>query len=449
MRDLKNNKILLQILLHIGLGFLAFVFRPSMMVYFFLISGYFLYRIFSRNDKQQQILIAAAYMMGAEVFFRMTKAFIFYETGKYMVILFMIIGLYYQGINKKSYAYLVYMLLLLVGVLIAVGNLEYQINFRTQVMFNLSGPLCLTFSALYCYGKKVSLKDFQEILDAMIYPLITMTVFIFLFTPDIKEVITGTASTAATSGGYGPNQVATMLGLGVFVLFSRLLIPYKNRMAHLIMMLFMLIMAYRALVTFSRGGVYVSVGMILVFLLVLYFTTSIKTKFKISIKLMLVMIAVLAIWIYASSQTGGLIENRYANKDALGREKEDITTGRGNLISTELEAFEENPWFGLGVGNGKYYRMQEIGVESASHNEFSRMLSEHGLFGIFALLILILAPIIDKLYGRNNIYFLPFILFWFLTINHSAMRIAAPAFIYGLSLLTLHYAKTKTAIHRE
>jgi hypothetical protein len=33
----------------------------------------------------------------------------------------------------------------------------------------------------------------------------------------------------------------------------------------------------------------------------------------------------------------------------------------------------------------------------------------------------------------------PFLLFWFLTINHAAMRIAAPAFIYALSLLKVHF----------
>ena len=31
--------------------------------------------------------------------------------------------------------------------------------------------------------------------------------------------------------------------------------------------------------------------------------------------------------------------------------------------------------------------------------------------------------------------------FWFATINHSAMRIAAPAFLYALSLLTIVYEK--------
>ena len=34
---------------------------------------------------------------------------------------------------------------------------------------------------------------------------------------------------------------------------------------------------------------------------------------------------------------------------------------------------------------------------------------------------------------------IPFFLFWFLTINHAALRIAAPAFIYALSLIKVKW----------
>ena len=62
-------------------------------------------------------------------------------------------------------------------------------------------------------------------------------------------------------------------------------------------------------------------------------------------------------------------------------------------------------------------------------------MSEHGMLGVLAVLILIFVPILFWLKFKNNYYFLAFMAFWFLTINHSAMRIALPAFIYGLALL--------------
>lgn len=388
-------------------------------------------------------------MAGAEVYFRMTKAFIFYETGKYIIILFLGIGLLYQGFKRNSFPYILYLLFLLPGIFLTYFTLDYEAEFRRMIMFNLSGPFCLTIAAVYCFNRTIAFKEMLGLFDAMIYPLIAMTVYIYLYNPDIREVITGTASTSATSGGYGPNQVATMLGLGVFLLFTRLLIPYKNKLVHFIMMFFLMAMAYRALVTFSRGGVFVAIAMVIVFSVILYFSTSLKAKFKLSYKLIAVVGAVFAIWLYALLQTGGMIGNRYANEDALGREKEDITTGRTELLSADIEAFQESPVLGIGVGKVKGYYIETLNTALPSHNEVARMLSEHGLLGIFALLILIIAPIVTKLYGRKNIFFYPLLLFWFLTISHSAMRIAAPAFVYGLALLHLNYEKQKDTVHRK
>lgn len=432
-----------------GIGLLATAFRAAMIGYFLLVVVYFLYRIFVLPNKQREVLIAASYMVGAEVFFRMTKAYFLYETGKYMVILYLVIGMFYQGFRKKSITYFVYFLLLLPGVYVSFLSQEFDGNFRQTVLFNLSGPICLTVSAMYCYGKTVRLKELFTYLNFLVYPIISMTIYVYFYNINIREVITGTASTAATSGGYGPNQVATILGLGVFILYSRFLIPYKNKVLHLIMMFMLLAFAHRAIITFSRGGVLVAGIMVVAFTLIYYFTSRIRTKFIITYRALAVIGACMAIWTYSVLQTDGLIANRYANKDALGREKQDVTTGRANLLSSDLNAFSEYPVFGLGVGRSTEYYEEELNIELPSHNEISRMFSEHGLLGIFALFILIFAPLVSKFSGRKNIYFYPFIIFWALTIAHSSMRIAAPAFIYGLSLLNIDYGKKETPVHRE
>jgi len=411
---------------------------------------YFTYVIIVKRNKAQNALLAAAYITGVEVFFRMTKAFVFYETGKYAVMFFMLLGIFHLGFKRNALWYVIYILLLLPAVLVSLEAIAFDANFRTTVLFNLSGPLCLCLAAVFCYGRTIRLQDFLKVLDYIIYPLITIVVYITLYTPNIQDVVTGTASNAALSGGYGPNQVATVLGLGVFLLFARLLIPYKNKLVHWTMMFMMLAMAYRALLTFSRGGVVVSLIMCLIFIVIIYLNTSLKTKTKISVKALALVGVALLLWSYTLFQTGGLIGNRYANEDALGVEKEDITTGRVELLSVELDAFRENPFFGIGIGQGKFQFRDEIGVNSASHNEISRMLSEHGMFGILALLVLILVPILTKMNGRKNIYFYSFFIFWGLTIVSTSMRIAAPSFIYALCLLNIDYApKKKTTLHRE
>ncbi len=424
--------------------------RSAMFLYMFLVLFYFCWHIVTSKQKELFVLLACAYFTGAEVFFRMTKAFVFYETGKYAIILFSVLGIFFLGFKKNAFPYVLYLVLLLPGVLVSYDAISYDANFRTAVLFNLSGPICLSIVSVFIFGRTITLKHFLKILDYIVYPLISMTVYIVLYSPDIRDVITNTASNSAVSGGYGPNQVATVLGLGAFILLSRLIIPYKNILVQITMMFFLALISYRALLTFSRGGVLVALIMIIVFIIITYFSSSLKNKVKISLKMIGVGLVGLAIWTFTIFQTGGLIENRYTNEDALGREKDDITTGRVDLLTTEIEAFKKSPILGVGVGQVKTYFEMELGIELPTHNEISRMLSEHGLFGIFALLVLIFAPIVTKMKGRKNIYFYPFLIFWGLTIAHSSMRIAAPAFIYALCLLNIDYApKKKPALHRK
>ena len=152
-------------------------------------------------------------------------------------------------------------------------------------------------------------------------------------------------------------------------------------------------------------------------------------------------------WILSALQTNGMIEKRYANQNAIGLEKEDISTGRTDLFVEEFNYFLNNPFLGIGVGRVKDLRFQTTGIHAATHNEMSRIIAEHGLLGIFAFLILLLTPLLFRLKDRSNVLFFSFYLFWFLTINHSSMRIAAPAFIYALSLI--HIKNETPSLHRE
>ena len=206
-------------------------------------------------------------------------------------------------------------------------------------------------------------------------------------------------------------------------------------------------MSFRAIVTFSRGGVFVAIIIVIFFVLLFYFKSTSKTRSRILYSSFIFGIGILLTWFISSLSTEGLIDKRYSNQDALGRSKEDITTGRTDLLTSELNAFFDNPFLGVGVGKLKELRYEKEGIQAASHNEMSRIVGEHGLFGVLAFSILLLVPLFLRIKNKNNVYFYSFYLFWFLTINHSSMRIAAPAFIYGLCLLNIQY--DKPIIHRK
>ena len=420
-----------------------------MLIYLLAVLVYFGVKIIRAKDKFLWALLGASYFAGAELFLRMSKLGIPYETGKYSVMLFSLIGILYIGFKKNAAPYVIYLLLLLPGVLVAYDHLAYDLNFRTSIMFNLSGPICLSVASIFIFGRTISFQNLLKALDYIVYPIISITVYVILYQPSGVEVFTSTASNSAASGGFSGNQTATILGLGFFLLLTRFFIPYKNFVVHWTMMFFMALMAYRALLTFSRGGVIAAVIMGVVFVAIYYFRVSLKGKATLTTKLIVIALGAVMLWGYSEVQTGGMITNRYANKDALGREKEDITTGRADLAAAELEAFQQNPIFGLGVGRVSGYFEEELAIDLPTHNEISRLFSEHGAFGMLALLVLVIAPIITKLQGRKNIYFWPFFLFFFLTVGHSSMRLAAPAFIYALCLLNVDYSAVKERVVRR
>jgi len=431
----QNRKQYFQLLLlHIGMAFAIYLFRP---ISFLLANGillFWLIYILQNKNKNNEALMAAAYVAGSEVYFRMTDGMIFYETGKYMIIIFLLVGMFFKGTSSKTVPYWLFILMMVPGILVSAINISYGAEFRKLVAFNLSGPVCLGIVAVYCYYKKIKKSDFEKVILMLLLPLISNMFYLYLYTPSLKESLINVSANYSATGGYGPNQISTIFGMGFFLISTRLFLV-KDKLVNLIDFILLGLMGYRAVVTFSRGGVFTGIICISTFLIFYYYKMDRRSRSAVFRKILFIGAVGLGVWTFSLVKTYGLIGNRYTNKDASGRLKDDITTGRSELIETELHAFINHPLLGIGVGKGKEYREEQLGIEIATHNEISRMLSEQGLLGLISLIILIFVPIIFWFKFENNYYFLAFLAFWFLTINHSAMRIALPAFVYGLALL--------------
>ena len=421
------------ILFHIVIAFAVFFVGFIGKVYMLGTLGYFFFLVIKKKNRNHEVLMAAAYITGAEVLFRMTGSAFFHELAKYSVMGFLTLGMFYNGIKLKSWPYVLFVLLLFPGIILSALNLDYETNFRKAVLFNISGPLTLFITALYCYSKEISSERLQEVFIVLLMPIITTMVYLFLYTPDISGVVSNTTSNFDTSGGFGPNQVSIVLGIGIFILITRVF-KQKNNWYLFIDLVLLALVAFRAITTFSRGGVITAILAVMAYLFLIFLKEK-KRFFKIFSRLMILVALGYLTWQYTSKETSGLIDLRYTNKDFMGREKEDASAGRLNIFNAELEAFYENPITGIGIGKVKEYRYKKTGIIAATHNEVSRLISEHGIFGILALLILIITPLSLRISNRTNIYFFACLVFWFLTINHSSMRIAAPAFFYGLCLL--------------
>jgi len=436
----KNSANITFIILHILLG-LAMYFIPFMPTIFSLMAfATGLLYIIKNGNNNNEVLYAAAYFVGLEVLLRMTKNIPFYEMGKYVVTIYMLTGIILKGVKKSSLIYMIYILLLIPAIFVSVDNLTHEFNIRKVIAFNLSGPFCIGICALYCMEREITIHNLIRILKVISYPIISIVSYIIIYQPkNLSELITNTASNSSTSGGFGPNQVSTILGLGMFIFFVLILINSKNKRLLILNTALFLIVSFRGIITFSRGGIITGLVMIGTLIIITYFLTNLKGKSKLILLMISGVLLAVGVWSYASMKTSGMIENRYANRDALGREKDSYLTGRETLMATEIEMFLKHPILGVGVGRNKEIREEETGIDLVTHSEVTRLLAEHGMFGLFALLILIYVPL--SLYPTNqqNIFLLSFFFFWALTINHAAMRLAAPAFIYALSLLKVTF----------
>lgn len=432
------------ILIHVGIAFAVFYIPFLSKIYALLIAVLGAYYIISKNNKNNEVLYVSAYLVGAEVFLRMTGGNLNNEYVKTVVSLLMILGFVLSGFSKNSIVYWFYFLFLIPGMLVTMSSQNLDLEIRKAITFNISGPVCLGLSALYCYQRKISFSQLQNTIVLLGLPVIATLIYLLLYNPSVRDVVMGTQSNFATSGGYGPNQVATVLGLGMFVFFSQLVFMSKSKKMLLLNLFLFVICTYRAIVTFSRGGVITGFAMVVLVLVAAYLFGNSSGKRKVKWIVIFSGLLAFGIWSYSVVQTSGLISKRYANQDAAGRVKSDRLGGRELVMGTEIELFQEYPVMGVGIGMGKSYREQTLGHEVASHNEITRLLAEHGLFGVFILLILLLTPLLLFLIQYQNIYFFSFYIFWLLTINHAAMRIAAPAFVYALTLLAVRFSTTET-----
>ena len=111
------------------------------------------------------------------------------------------------------------------------------------------------------------------------------------------------------------------------------------------------------------------------------------------------------------------------------------SSGRVDIVRDDLRIFKGTsiPEQGPGMAAGYrylYYR------GAAAHTEFSRMLAEHGLLGLAAIILLILIAVrnVRAETQREDKAVTVSLVLWsiaFMFIN--AMRLVAPAFLFGLT----------------
>jgi hypothetical protein len=368
---------------------------------------------------------AAAYITGAEVLWRMTEANVFWEIGKYATSAILLIAAIRMKAWKRSHLPILFLLLLLPSILITISKLGVSSTLRGELSFNLSGPLSLAVCVIFFSQIELFWKEIHRIVWLLVAPLIgivTLAVYSILTTDNITFT---TESNFITSGGFGPNQVSAVLGLGVVLLFL-VAIQEKNILTRFFAVGCGFILLMESFLTFSRGGVYNAV--ICIALASLHFLRHSRLKFLL---IFMLSITLLFGWYFVFPRlndfTGGKLIDRFSELD---------TTRRTEIAVAELDLFYQNPIFGIGPGMAKFETANTLGLLTAAHTEYTRILSEHGLFGAVSILLLLIMAL--KAYQRaptliSKAWVIALVGWSLAEMTHAAMRVVAISFIFGLA----------------
>ena len=102
--------------------------------------------------------------------------------------------------------------------------------------------------------------------------------------------------------------------------------------------------------------------------------------------------------------------------------------------------------FGVGPGQSTIYHSL-AGLNFGSHTEYSRLVAEHGIFGVLSLIFLLgmlVKAFIDAPNAESRGLIIIFALWGLVEMTHAAMRIQAISFMIALSLAHFQFRDENT-----
>jgi len=441
-----KRKEITTLLLHVGLGIVVSIVPSFLIVWIYLLVALTFLDFFQKYNKDGVIHLFLGYYLGMEILTRIAKSspFIPYESGKYFMSIFLIFGILSLK-NYKSSSFIGWLILLLLipSFLILPSSITYK-----DIVFNSFGIINLALAVIYFSSSVFKGHQVLSLLRLMVIGFIPVLVSVIVKTPDFDDIKFTLAANFDTSAGFGSNQVSTVLSLGFLILGFSLLLKLPLFRYRWISILLVSLFFFRALLTFSRGGIVASVIVLFFVWLGAYIFAAHLLPRGFSLFRVVIVIGALGGIFYGTNQiTENNLLLRYQGETQStlsGNREKDIsllTSNRYDIVMSDIVIWKNNIIFGVGPGMSKYSRQGNSGTVAA-HIEGSRLLAEHGLFGLAICIILFFYPVYAALVNR-----MPFIRLFqicifgyaLFTTFHSAMRTNVTPFLFGMAMLSLFY----------
>lgn len=445
----KHKNSFFWFLVHVVLGISATISPFPMVIFFYAALGFSFFNLFWVNPTERPRFIAemVMYFASFEALGRLagTDPYLPYELGKYILLFLCPLGLFL--LKKTTGKGLIGLIILILALPAAFFDESGQVTFN-DIKFNLLGLLNIGVVIWFFSSLEIRLKTLISWSKLMIYPIISVLVFTIIRTPNLDEVEFTLGANFATAGGFGSNQVSTILGLGVFLIAIAILLNYRITGFKWLDIILLGLFTIQGLLTFSRGGM---IGGFFAILVVMFYLAKLSISERKNLRIpnfkkYVIPLGVLLfiVMIVANTITGGMLLLRYMGETqgtlagSADKNLNKITTNRSDIFLEDVELFEDYPFLGVGVGASTYLRDEYKGY--APHVELSRLIAEHGSLGIIIFSLFLLVFFINKKNAPDSIskgLLIAMFFLGFLATFHSATRTYITPLLMGISCIQI------------
>lgn len=323
------------------------------------------------------VLTCATYAAASEVFWRLPDSRVPWMWGTYLATVVLLIGWYRLIRSRADLVPLAFLVCLIPGAALTVLSVDVG-TARDRLAFNVAGSLLLVISVITCSRVRSTREGLDHLLWWLVAAVLLVSGAAIAGEARVSALDFTGESNFATSAGFGPNQVSLTLGVGAVAALLLLLGIRRARQGVLPLTVLVLLLV-QGVLTFSRTGPFLAV-VAAVAALVGGSRSAPRVVLNLARGMIVVVILILVIGPWIESFTGGQASQRFGSAQ---------TSHRDEIADADLAIFADFPVLGTGVGGSPDARAL-LGLRgSPSHTEQTRLLAEHGVFGLTALVLIV------------------------------------------------------------